>query len=241
MLRTIIVDDEELSVKWLKNVLTECGEVEISHTFMKPLDAFEYVKANPIDVAFLDISMPEINGMRLSGLLNELDASIDVVFVTAYDDYAVRAFELSALDYLMKPVTAERLSITLDKIRKKYRSEAGGIWKETDRRELVSRRLRFIEGGVEKQIAPGDPGGSYDIKRTDALSPTAGASVEPLTNREAEMLKALANGFSNKEIADRFGITESTVKSHVFRLYGKLGVKRRSQAIAMAMELKLIE
>jgi two-component system LytT family response regulator len=124
MLRAIIVDDEELSVKRLKKILSESGEIEICHTFLNPLEAYEFVKANPIHIAFLDISMPEISGMRLSSLLHDLDASIDVVFVTGYDDYAVQAFDMSALDYLMKPVDAQRLSKTFDKIRKRHQSAA---------------------------------------------------------------------------------------------------------------------
>jgi DNA-binding NarL/FixJ family response regulator len=60
-------------------------------------------------------------------------------------------------------------------------------------------------------------------------------------NRETEILYALSDGLSNKEIAFRFGLTEGTVKSHVFRLYGKLGVKRRGQAIARARELQFID
>ncbi|SFL98143.1 Predicted ATPase [Paenibacillus sp. 1_12] len=65
--------------------------------------------------------------------------------------------------------------------------------------------------------------------------------IEPLTNREMEMLYALADGLSNKEIAYRFGLTEGTVKSYVFHLYGKLGAKRRAQAIARAREMKLLD
>ena len=64
--------------------------------------------------------------------------------------------------------------------------------------------------------------------------------VEPLTNRETEILYALTDGLSNKEIAYRFGLTEGTVKSYIHNLYGKLGVKRRSQAIARAKELELM-
>jgi two-component system, LytTR family, response regulator len=124
MLRAIIVDDEELSVKRLNKILSESGEIEICNTFLNPLEALEFVKANPIHIAFLDIFMPEINGMSLSSLLLDLDPAIDVVFVTAYDDYAVQAFDMSALDYLMKPVTAQRMSKTLDKIRKRHRSAA---------------------------------------------------------------------------------------------------------------------
>ncbi|TDF94776.1 BTAD domain-containing putative transcriptional regulator [Paenibacillus piri] len=123
MLRAIIVDDEELSVKRLKKLLIESGEIEVCRTFLNPLEAYEFVKENPIDIAFLDISMPGINGMTLSGLLLD-HTSIDVVFVTGYDDYAVQAFDMSALDYLMKPVTAQRLSKTLSRIRKGRRSMA---------------------------------------------------------------------------------------------------------------------
>ncbi|MDD9269542.1 response regulator [Paenibacillus sp. GCM10023248] len=126
MLRAIIVDDEELSVKRMKKILSENGDIEICQTFLNPLEAYEFVKANTIHIAFLDISMPEINGMKLSSLLLQLDESIDVVFVTGYDNYAVQAFDMSALDYLLKPVTTERLSKTLDKIRKKHRGAASG-------------------------------------------------------------------------------------------------------------------
>lgn len=79
MLRAIIVEDEELSVKRLKRIVSDSGEIGVCDTFLNPLEAYEYVKTNPIDIAFLDISMPEINGMRLSSRLLDLDDSIDVV------------------------------------------------------------------------------------------------------------------------------------------------------------------
>lgn len=124
MLRAIIVDDEELSVKRLGNLLSESGEIGDCPAFLDPWEAYEFVKANPIDVAFLDISMPEIDGLKFSGLLHDLDDSISIVFVTGHDEYAVQAFDRSALDYLLKPVTAERLSKTLDRIGKKRRFSA---------------------------------------------------------------------------------------------------------------------
>jgi predicted ATPase/DNA-binding NarL/FixJ family response regulator/GAF domain-containing protein len=123
MLRAIIVDDEQLSVNRLKRILSESSDIEICQTFLNPMDAYEFVKANSIHVAFLDVDMPEINGMRLSSLFHDLDASIAVVFVSAYDNYAAQAFDMSALDYLMKPVTAQRMRRTLDKINKRQWSE----------------------------------------------------------------------------------------------------------------------
>jgi len=122
MLRAIIVDDEELAIKRLKRILSESGEVKICSTFLNPLEAYEFAAANPIDVVFLDISMPEINGITLSRALLDLDPSIDIVFVTGYDNYAVQAFELSALDYIMKPITEERIAKTLNKLSHKHPS-----------------------------------------------------------------------------------------------------------------------
>jgi two-component SAPR family response regulator len=112
------VDDEELSVKRLKRILSNNGDVDICGTFLDPREAYQFAATNPIDVAFLDISMSDMNGMKLSRALLDLHASIDIVFVTGYDNYAVQAFDMSALDYLMKPVTAERLAQTLDKLSK---------------------------------------------------------------------------------------------------------------------------
>ncbi|PWV88467.1 response regulator receiver and SARP domain protein [Paenibacillus cellulosilyticus] len=122
MLTAMIVDDEELSVKRLTRLLLESGEFSVCHSFLNPSEAYEFAKANRIDVAFLDISMPAIDGMTLSGKLRELDDSIQLVFATGYGDYAVQAFDINALDYLLKPVTTERLNKTLSRIDKTPRS-----------------------------------------------------------------------------------------------------------------------
>jgi len=119
MLTALIVDDEDLSLKRLNRLLLESGEFGECHTFLNPSEAFEFARTNSIDIAFLDIAMPRIDGMTLAGKLREIDESIPLVFVTGYGDYAVQAFDISALDYLMKPVTAERLNRTLGKIGKK--------------------------------------------------------------------------------------------------------------------------
>jgi two-component system LytT family response regulator len=219
MLRAIIVDDEELSVKRLKKILSESGEIEICHTFLNPLEALEFVKTNPIHMAFLDISMPEIDGMRLSSLLLDLDASIDVVFVTGYDDYAVQAFDMSALDYLMKPVTAQRMSRTLDKIRKRHRSAAIESSMEVLRRDQdkVPLKLRSPKKSEEE----------LSLK-------------EILTEQETRILRLITDGWSNKEIAHHLNITAETVKSHIKNLYRKLNVNNRVQALQRAKELMIL-
>lgn len=219
MLKAMIVDDEELSVKRLKRILSESGEIEISHAFLNPLEAYEFVKANPIHIAFLDISMPEINGMRLSSLLLDLDASIDVVFVTGYDDYAVQAFDMSALDYLMKPVTAQRMSKTLDKIRKRHRIAAG-----EQSKEII---LRDQEKVPLKVWSPETPVEKLSLKGI-------------LTEQETRILRLITDGLSNKEIAYHLNIKAETVKSHIKNVYRKLNVNSRVQALQRAKELMIL-
>ncbi|GAA0370913.1 response regulator [Caldalkalibacillus horti] len=117
MLRIMIVDDEELAVKRLKRILADYHEISVIATFTNPQEAYEYAKGHTVDIAFLDISMPDINGMNLSGLLLNIHPAINIVFVTGFDQYAVKAFEMNALDYVMKPVTSERLVSTMARIR----------------------------------------------------------------------------------------------------------------------------
>ncbi len=119
MIRAVLVDDEELSIKRLTKILTDCSGVQICNSFSNSLEAYEYIKDNKVDVAFLDIAMPDIDGMTFLNMIRDIDGSIDVVFVTGYDAHAVKAFELDALDYLMKPVALERMQKTLDKIKNK--------------------------------------------------------------------------------------------------------------------------
>jgi len=148
MLRAIVVDDEEWAIRRLRRLLSENGLIEICETFQHPLEAYEYVRANPIDVAFLDISMPDINGMKLSALLSELDEGINVIFVTGYEEYALQAFDMSALDYLMKPVSEDRLKKALGKIKK--------LRRVTDRVSNISvflfNGLKIYAGGSEPTL-----------------------------------------------------------------------------------------
>jgi two-component SAPR family response regulator len=118
MIRAILVDDELPSLEKLEKLLKETGTVQVENKFSQPLEALEYLKENKMDVVFLDIEMPDIDGIELAGRIADLHSG-EIVFVTAYNQYAVQAFEMNALDYLMKPVSAERLKITLDRLNKK--------------------------------------------------------------------------------------------------------------------------
>jgi two-component system LytT family response regulator len=209
MLRVMIVDDELLSVKRLKKLLAESGKIETCDAFLNPVEAYEFAKSNPIHIAFVDLFMPEMNGLQLSSLLHDLDASIEVVLVTESDDYAIQAFEIGALDYMKKPVTVQHMSKTLDKIRRRYRGEAVEPSMEVHRQRPVT-----TEEGLARN--------------------------ERLTEQEIKVLQLIAVGLSNKEIARRLGIGDETVKYNIKKMYKRLKVHNRVQAVLRAEELKIM-
>lgn len=116
MIRAIVVDDERPSVNKMAKLLSSSGMVDVKGKFTNPEEALEYTKNTKIDAAFLDIEMPDMDGFTLAHHMLDLQSWIAVVFVTAYNEYAVEAFRLNALDYLLKPVNKERLKETLDRI-----------------------------------------------------------------------------------------------------------------------------
>jgi two-component system, LytTR family, response regulator len=116
MIRAMIVDDEIAAVGNLSDLLNESGIVEAVEEFTNPLEAVEKVKNLHIDIAFLDIEMPGMDGITLANRILDMTSQTEVVFVTAYNEYAVEAFELNAMDYLVKPITRERLNKTLQRV-----------------------------------------------------------------------------------------------------------------------------
>src|SRR5471030_671223 len=112
-MRAYLVDYERLAVERLTRLLTATGRVTIVGSSTDPEAALECLRATPADVLFLDIQMPGLTGFEL---LARLERDVPVVFTTAYDRYAIDAFGVKSLDYLLKPIEAERLDRTLDKI-----------------------------------------------------------------------------------------------------------------------------
>jgi two-component SAPR family response regulator len=94
--------------------------VQVVATFSNPVEALEYDRWSEAEAAFVDISMPVMNGIELAICLQSIHPSLDIVFVTAFDHYAVKAFEMEAMDYLVKPVHPDRLEKTLNRIRKHH-------------------------------------------------------------------------------------------------------------------------
>ncbi|WP_048601376.1 response regulator [Rubeoparvulum massiliense] len=116
MLRAIIVDDEPLAIQLLVKRLNEVGGVEVVKTFNTAESMLDEMKKLDFQVAFLDIEMVGISGLDLAELIQVWNRDIHIVFVTAYRDYAVQAFELASIDYLLKPVLNNRLEKTVARL-----------------------------------------------------------------------------------------------------------------------------
>jgi two-component system LytT family response regulator len=120
MMRAFVLDDEPLAVRRLQRMLEETGRVQIAGVGSDPVDAVEWLSQHTVDVLFLDIQMPGLSGFETLAMLNPQPL---VVFTTAYDQYALQAFEVNSIDYLLKPIDERHLARALDKIE---RLSAGG-------------------------------------------------------------------------------------------------------------------
>ena len=111
-----IVDDEPLAIKVIEQHLQKFEEFKVLGTATDPLKAYSDLKALDIDLLFVDIEMPELNGIEL---IKSIDSDLDVIITTAYRDYAVEGFEMKVLDYLVKPIPIARFLQSIEKFKKK--------------------------------------------------------------------------------------------------------------------------
>jgi two-component system, LytTR family, response regulator len=123
-IRTILVDDEPLAIQGLQLRLQAHEDVEIVDTCLNGREAIRSIKTHKPDLVFLDIQMPGFDGFSVIQGLMEIEPPL-FVFVTAYSDHAIRAFEAQAVDYLMKPVEEDRLADTLDRVRQRLSEKRG--------------------------------------------------------------------------------------------------------------------
>ena len=135
-IRTILVDDESLAIQGLELRLQAFADVEIIERCQNGREAIRAIKTHKPDLVFLDIQMPGFDGFSVIGGLMEVEPPL-FVFVTAYNEFALKAFEAQAVDYLMKPVEEERLAATMERVRQRLgEKNAAG---ETERlKELLA-------------------------------------------------------------------------------------------------------
>lgn len=142
-MKTLIVDDERLARKELSTLLADHSEIEIVGEAVNADDAIEKINQLNPDLLFLDIQMPGKTGFDL---LEMLDAAPNVIFTTAYDEYAIKAFEYNALDYLLKPIQTDRLAEAIKKVIKKDKQQKEEL-ELSKARKLTHQDQVFVKDG----------------------------------------------------------------------------------------------
>lgn len=115
-MRAVIIDDEKNAAMQLYSLIEEYAAITVVNIFTDPCEGLRWLIKESIDLLFLDIDMPNISGIYIAELLAELQPEIKICFVTAFDDFAIKAFEINALDYILKPCTKERLNSCIGKL-----------------------------------------------------------------------------------------------------------------------------
>ena len=114
-MRVMIVDDERLALRQFMMETEDIPGIELAGAFSNPLQALEYLKENPVEAAFLDIEMPELNGIVLAGKMREISPDLVVIFITGYEQYTLDALKVKADYYMTKPYDSRDIKEVLER------------------------------------------------------------------------------------------------------------------------------
>ena len=209
MIRIVLVDDQTLVRQGIRSLLDLAGDITIAAEAGDGDEALAAIAREQPDVVLLDVRMPKKDGLDVLRALKAGGSMPPVILLTTFDDDDVLldAVRMGARGYLLKDVSLEQLTEAI-------RAVAGGG--TVIRPAVTERVLRGLE---------------HMPRDFDALSPP-----DPLTKRELEILRLMAGGYSNREIADALGTAEGTIKNHASSILSKLGVRDRTRAVLKALE-----
>jgi DNA-binding NarL/FixJ family response regulator len=215
-IRVLLVDDQALFREGLRTLLSLHEDIEVVGEAGDGREAVDAAAALRPDVILMDLRMPVLDGVAATRRLKESGHPARVIILTTFDDdeTVFDGLRAGAVGYLLKDVSSEKL---VEAIRAAARGES------------------FLQPSIAAKVLA-----EFARLEERASAPPPPALVEPLSDRELEILRLVATGDSNKEIAARLYITEGTVKNHVTNILGKLGVRDRTQAALMAREMGLI-
>jgi DNA-binding NarL/FixJ family response regulator len=219
-IRLVLADDQALLRKGFRMILEAEADLEIVGEAADGSDAVRLVDLYAPDVVLMDVRMPAMDGIEATRIIADSGSPTRVLILTTFDldEYAFSALRAGASGFLLKDVPPAEL---VAGIRTVARGDA-----------VVSPRItkRLLEEYAHQlpDAAPGEP--------PEKIHP----ALTELTEREREVLLAVADGLSNAEIAERLFVSEATVKSHVGRLLAKLGLRDRVQAVVLAFQTGIV-
>jgi DNA-binding NarL/FixJ family response regulator len=208
MIRVLVVDDQTLVRQGIRSLLELADGIEVAGEAEDGARALERIEELRPDVVLLDLRMPVVDGIGVLEALRERAAAPPCLILTTFDDDAavLEGMRAGAKGYLLKDVTLERLVHAIE--------------------ELAAGRTMVTPAVTERVLRGlGSRGAGHGFERPD-----------PLTEREVEVLRLMAGGYSNREIARALDVSEGTVKNHVSSVLSKLGVRDRTRAVLKAID-----
>ncbi|MGW0917066.1 response regulator [Streptomyces sp. NPDC002784] len=215
-IRVVVADDQALVRRGFTMILRINDDIDVVAEAGTGLEAIEAARRERPDVVLMDIRMPEMDGLEAtSRILQEADWPVRVLILTTFepDEYVYEALRVGASAFVLKDIPPEQLAVAVRTV-----AEGGALLAPS-----ITRRL--IDQFAERRV----------------VSSAASGRVARLTEREREVVIAVARGASNSEIAEQLFIGAATVKSHVSSILAKLGLRDRIQIVIFAYESGLIE
>jgi DNA-binding NarL/FixJ family response regulator len=215
-IRVLLVDDQALFREGLETLLSVHEDIKVVGQAENGQESIEVAAKVKPDVVLMDIRMPIMDGVRATRLLKDARPQCNVIVLTTFDDDEIifDALRTGAVGYLLKDVASAQL---VEAIRAAARGES------------------ILEPSVAAKVIA-------EFTRVSSMVPPMQMEglVEPLSERELEILGLIARGASNKEVADQLFIAEGTVKNHMTHILGKLDARDRTQAVLKARDLGLV-
>ncbi len=213
MIRVLLVDDQNLVRQGIRSLLELSENIRVVAEASDGQQAVERIPEVGPDVVLMDMRMPVMSGLEALQTLSARSQLPPTIILTTFDDdqLVLAGIRAGARGFLLKDVSLEQLVDAVETV-----ASGGSLVQPAVTQRLLS-GLEHMHNAFQSLDQP-----------------------DPLTDRETEILRLMAGGYSNKEIANSLGVAEGTVKNHVSNILSKLGVRDRTRAVLKAFELKLV-
>ena len=226
LVRVLVVDDQQLVRDGIASLLRVQEGITVIGTATNGQEALEQARALRPDVILMDVRMPVRNGVEATVQILREVPSCSILMLTTFDDeeYVRDALRAGARGYLLKDLPAKELARAVHAV-------SQGVY-QLD--------AAVIERMIDAFSRPNTAQKSETSKTEERLTPPEALTTAGLTNREIEVLRLIATGATNREVADALVISEGTVKNHLSNIFGRLGLRDRTQAVMYARERGLL-
>ncbi len=220
--RVLVADDQQLMRDGIASLLSIQDGIEVVGTAANGQEAVERALALQPDVVLMDVRMPVLDGVAATAQIRRQLPNCQVLMLTTFDDdeYVIEALRAGASGYLLKDIPAQHLAQAI---------------------QAVHRHIYQLDPSVARRVVaslagPANPEPRQSASVQPTATPASPAKPGLLTEREIEVLRLIAQGATNREIAERLVISEGTVKNHISNILGRLGLRDRTQAAIYARE-----